>query len=176
MALYITCLPLPDLDPGVPSSPFAWYHIVVVILPVHNSILDCRISHAQEIVTADGSEDDIGRYLWLELDDNQQTGISVGQDTKSILTDSTAAASSVVVNPFWHIQAHSAIRLHHVGVQREGIITNKEIGVSLSSSGRWCGGRNPITCGSIACFRPQSSNICASDEVALAPTSTQVNL
>ncbi len=79
-------------------------------------------------MTADGSEDDIGGYLWLELDDTQQTGIFVGQDTKSILTDSSAVASSVVVDPFWHLQAQSGIRLHHVGVQREGIITNKVIG------------------------------------------------
>ncbi len=59
------------LFPGVPSSPFARYHIVVVILPVHSGILDRRISHVHEIVTADGSEDDIGGYLWLELDDTQ---------------------------------------------------------------------------------------------------------
>ncbi len=80
-----------------------------------------------EIVTADGSEDNIGGYLWLELDDTQQTGISVGQYTKNVLTDSSAIASSIVIDPFWHLQAQSAIRLHHVGVQREGIGTNKEI-------------------------------------------------
>ncbi len=35
-------------------------------------------------------------------------------------------ACSIVVYSFWH-QIQSAIRFHHVGVQREGIITNKEI-------------------------------------------------
>ncbi len=91
------------LFPGVPSSPFARYHIVVVILLVHSGILHCRISHAREIVAADGSKDDIGGYLWLELDDSHQTGISIGQDTKSILADSSAAASSIVMDPFWHL-------------------------------------------------------------------------
>ncbi len=70
------------LFPGVHSSLFARYHIVVVILLLHSGILGHRISHANEIVTADGSEDNIGGYLWLELDHTQQTGISVGQDTK----------------------------------------------------------------------------------------------
>ncbi len=59
------------LFPGVPSSPFTRYHIVVVILPVHSGILGHRISYEHEIVTADGSEDDISGYLWQELDDNQ---------------------------------------------------------------------------------------------------------
>ncbi len=90
--------------PGIPSLPFARYHIVVVILPVHRGILDHRISHSHEIVRADGSEDDIGGYVWLELDDTQQTGISVGLDTKSVLTDSSAMASS--------------LGLHHVGLCR----------------------------------------------------------
>ncbi len=115
------------LFPEVPSLPFARYHIVVVILQAHSAILDRMISHAHEIVTADGSEDDISGYLWLELDDTQQTGISVGQDTKGILADSSAMARSIVVYPFWHLQAQSAIRFHHVGAQREGIVTNKEI-------------------------------------------------
>ncbi len=97
-------------------------------LPVHSGILDCRISHAHEIVTGYGSEDNMGGYLWLELDDTQQTGISVGQDAKSVLADSSAAASFVLVDPFWHLQAQSAIRLHHVGAQRQGGVTNKEIG------------------------------------------------
>ncbi len=116
------------LFPGVPSSSFVRYHIVVVILPVHRGILDRRISHVHEIVTADGSEDDIGGYLWLELDDTQQKGISVGQDTKSVLADSSAMASSIVIDPFWDLQAQSAISFHNVGVQREVIVTNKEIG------------------------------------------------
>ncbi len=47
----------------VSSSPFTWNNVVVVILPVHSNILDRRISHARAIVTADGSENDIGGYL-----------------------------------------------------------------------------------------------------------------
>ncbi len=115
------------LCPGVPSSLFARYHIFVVILLVHSGILEHKISHAHEIVTADGSEDDVGGYLWLELDHTQQTGISVGQDTKGLVADSSAMAHSIVLYPFWHLQAHFAIRFHHVVAQREGIITNKEI-------------------------------------------------
>ncbi len=42
-------------------------YIVVVILTVQCGILDRRISHAHEIVTADGSEDDIGGYLGAYL-------------------------------------------------------------------------------------------------------------
>ncbi len=134
------------LFPGVPSPPFTMYHIVVVILLVHSDILDCRIFHAHEIMTADGSEDDVGGYLCLELDDTQQTGLSVGQDTKSVLTDSSAVASSVVVDPVWHFQAQSAIRLHHVGAQREGIITNKEKANISIVTRQVVGGGNPITC------------------------------
>ncbi len=108
------------LFPGVPSSPFARYNIVAVILHVHSSILDHRISHVHDIVTtADGSEDDIGGYLWMELDDTQQTSIYVGQDTKSVVTDSSRVANSVGVDPFLHLQAQFVIRLHHVGAQRK---------------------------------------------------------
>ncbi len=84
------------LFPGFPSLPFTRYHIVVVILPVQSGILDHRISHAHEIVIADDSEDYIGGYLSLELDHTQQTGISVGQDIKGILSDSSATARSIV--------------------------------------------------------------------------------
>ncbi len=33
----------------------------------------------------------------------------------------------IIVDSFWHLQPQSAIRFHHVGVQREGIVTHKEI-------------------------------------------------
>ncbi len=55
------------LFPGVVSMPVTWNQFVLVILTVHISILDCRISHAHEIMTTDANEDDIGGYLGLKL-------------------------------------------------------------------------------------------------------------
>ncbi len=94
---------------------------------VQCGILDSRISHAHEIMTANGGKDDIGGYLGLKIYQTQKTGISVGQDTEGILADSLAMARSIVIYSFWHLQPLSAIRFHHEGAQREGIVTNKEI-------------------------------------------------
>ncbi len=47
--------------------PVTWNHIVLVIVTVHSGILDSRISHAHEIMTTVGSEDDVGGYLGFKL-------------------------------------------------------------------------------------------------------------